>query len=165
MWLHLVIAGAVMALVVGIWFAVYYWLTPHLESPDGKARVLGTCGDTMELCLKFSNGRVVKTSHWTNGCVFSMNCLASAASQAEGKTPEQILDISPETIRDAIGGLPSDHMHCATLAVDTLHEAVNDYMKKSMASSCRRFDKGSFSSHPAPRVPSGPEKQLKTVSA
>jgi len=137
MWFHFLIAGSVLAIIVGLWFGVSYWANAHLEAPDVKAVVTSTCGDIMELRLKFCHGRVVETSHWTNGCVFSLNCLSSAASLAEGKTPEEILDIDPEIIRESIGGLPTDHMHCATLAVDTLHEAINDYMKKCMTSSCR----------------------------
>ena len=86
----------------------------------------------MELRLRFRHNKVTEATHWTNGCVFSLNCISAAAHLAEGKTAEEILDISPENIAESIGGLPKDHMHCATLAVATLQEAVNDHMRKSV---------------------------------
>ena len=139
MWLNLLFAGALLTIVVGIWFGMYYWLNPRLDVPDGKARLTGSCGDTMELCLKFDGNKVAETSHWTNGCVYSLNCISSAAHLVKGKTVEEILDISPETIAESIGGLPRDHMHCATLAVDTLQEAVNNYMRESMNKPTKPF--------------------------
>jgi NifU-like protein involved in Fe-S cluster formation len=130
MWVHLLIGTGVLSAIVLLWFGVYMWLNPRLPDPDGEASVTGSCGDTMELRLKFRANRVSETSHWTNGCVFSLNCIVAAADLAKDKTPEELLDLMPETIGDAIGGLPTDHMHCATLAVAALKEAVNDYMKK-----------------------------------
>jgi len=131
MWVHLLVASGVLSAVVLLWFGIYVWLNPRLANPDGEASVTGTCGDTMELHLKFRANKVSETTHWTNGCVFSLNCIVAAADLAKGKTPEELLDILPERIVDSIGGLPSDHMHCATLAVAALKEAVNDYMKKA----------------------------------
>jgi nitrogen fixation NifU-like protein len=134
MWGHLLTGSGLLVVIVALWFGVYYWANPRLSNPDGKSHVTGSCGDTMELRLKFKKNRVSETTHWTNGCTFSVNCLKCAAHIAKGKTPEEILDVAPETIRDSIGGLPSDHMHCATLAVAALKEAVNDYMRRSIRS-------------------------------
>ena len=136
---HFLAGSGVLVIIVCLWFGVYYLRNPRIANPDGKARITGSCGDTMELRLRFRGNKVEKATHWTNGCTFSLNCLLSTAVLAEGKTPGELLDIAPETIRDAIGGLPNDHMHCATLAVETLKEAVNDYMKKNV----RNVDKRS----------------------
>ncbi|MDM8548600.1 iron-sulfur cluster assembly scaffold protein [Desulfobacterales bacterium HSG2] len=119
-----------MLVVVGIWFAVYYWLNPRLDAPDAKACITGPCGDTMEIRLQFEKNKVVKTSHWTNGCAYSFNCALAAADIAEGKSPEEILDIDADMIQKSIGGLPKDHIHCASLAARTLHSAIDDYMRK-----------------------------------
>lgn len=85
----------------------------------------------MEIRLRFGGGRVAETSHFTTGCLYSVNCIAAAADLVKGKTPEEALDVDADTIQKSIGGLPTDHMHCATLAVETLKEAINDYMRKS----------------------------------
>ena len=139
--LHILFAAGFLSVVVGVWFGVYYWLNPRLEAPDGKARVTGSCGDTMEIRLRFQGNKVSESTHWTNGCVYSLNCVFAAAQHAEGKTPAELLDIEPETIGHSIGGLPQDHMHCATLAAATLREAINDYMKNSIPATGRRFTK------------------------
>jgi NifU-like protein involved in Fe-S cluster formation len=124
--------GVLTALVL-LWFLVTYWLNPHVEVPDGKARITGSCGDTMEISLKFCNERVTEAACWTNGCAYSLNCICAAADLAKGKTPDEILEIDPELIQQSVGGLPQDQMHCARLSVETLHTALEDYMRKARA--------------------------------
>lgn len=116
-----------------LWFAVYYWLNPHVSKPDGKARITGDCGDVMEIRLTFKNNKVANASQWTNGCVHSYNCIMAAVDLAKDKIPEEIFDIDSIAIRDAVGGLPQDHMHCADLAIETLYAAVDDYMQGVVA--------------------------------
>jgi NifU-like protein involved in Fe-S cluster formation len=123
------LAGCGVILVIaGIWFAVYYRLNPGTQTASGKARITGTCGDTMEISLSFQHDRVVASTHWTDGCVYSLNCVWIAAELAKGKTPQAILDIDADTIEKSVGGLSRDHFHCAGLAAETLHGAVDDYM-------------------------------------
>ena len=68
------LAGAgVLLAIVWIWFAVYYWLNPQLKNPEAKARMTGTCGDTMEIGIQFDRKHVaVETCCWTDGCIFSL---------------------------------------------------------------------------------------------
>jgi NifU-like protein involved in Fe-S cluster formation len=124
------LAGAgVLLAIVWIWFAVYYWLNPQLKNPDAKARMTGTCGDTMEIGIQFDRKHVaVKTCCWTDGCITSLNCIHAAADLAKGKSVDAILDIDADAIQRSIGGLPKEHWHCATLAASTLHAAMDDYM-------------------------------------
>ncbi|MFO7707272.1 MAG: iron-sulfur cluster assembly scaffold protein [Desulfobacterales bacterium] len=121
----------VLIAIVGIWFWAHYRLNPILESPDGKARITGRCGDTMEIRLQFEHEKVVAATQWTNGCTSSLNCVMAAADLAKGKTPQELLDIDADAIQKVIGGLSKDSMHCAELAAETLHSAVDDYMKKA----------------------------------
>jgi len=130
-----VIGSGVLVAVVLLWFLLTYWLNPQVDSPSGEARLTGTCGDTMEIALKFRNDRVAETSYWTNGCAYSFNCLYAAANLAKGKTPEEILEIDPELIRKAVGGLPEDQMHCARLSVETLQAALDNFMRRTASSS------------------------------
>ncbi|MFO7987238.1 MAG: iron-sulfur cluster assembly scaffold protein [Desulfatiglandaceae bacterium] len=125
----LLVSGVLLG-IVGAWITIYFWLAPHLDQADGRARITGKCGDTMEIGLKFHNDRVTETSHETDGCVYSLNCVNSAADLAKGKTPDEILDIDPRLIQQSVGGLPDDQIHCAHLAVETLQAALHDYMMK-----------------------------------
>lgn len=128
---NFIIGAGVLVAVVLLWFVLSYRLTPHVDSRCGEARLTGSCGDTMEIALKFRYNRVVETSYWTNGCAYSFNCICAAAEMARGRTSDEILEIDPEMIRESVGGLPEGQMHCARLSVETLHAALDDFMRKT----------------------------------
>jgi NifU-like protein involved in Fe-S cluster formation len=129
--LNLLIGIGILIGIVLLWFLITYWLNPHVEAPDGKARITGSCGDTMEISLKFQDERVTEVAYWTSGCAYSLNCVCAAADLAQGKTPDEILEINPELIQKSVGGLPADQMHCARLSVETLYAALEDYMQNT----------------------------------
>jgi nitrogen fixation NifU-like protein len=95
---------------------------------DGHARLTGRCGETIEIFLKFKEERVSDASFLTDGCGSITACGACAAEMAVGKTPDEILEISGETIIRKIGGFPKEEAHCAFLAAETLQEALHNFM-------------------------------------
>ena len=97
---------------------------------DAFSQVKGSCGDTVVIYLKFQDGRVKNAAFQTNGCGATIACGSYAAELARGKAPEDILDITGDSILDYCGGLPEENEHCATLAASALHEAINRYMSK-----------------------------------
>jgi len=107
----------------------------RMPDPDGYARLTGTCGDTMEIFLKFEDGRVKEASFLTDGCGSSAVCGSFAAEMAIGKTPDELLEITGEAILEKLGGLPKEEEHCAYLAGETMQEALNDYMAKQVKQS------------------------------
>jgi nitrogen fixation NifU-like protein len=111
------------------------WLEPvylgTMEDPDGHASLRGVCGDTMEIFLNFEKGRVTKASFQTDGCGSSLVSGSITAEMSIGKTPDGLLEITGEAILERLGRLPKEDKHCAFLAAETLHEALNDYMIKS----------------------------------
>ncbi|MBW2012070.1 MAG: iron-sulfur cluster assembly scaffold protein [Deltaproteobacteria bacterium] len=129
MLLNRIVGFVVIITIIAGWFAIYYFRNSPVQNPNGKARVTGTCGDTMEIFLEFSHNRVSDSSCWSNGCAYSLNCAYAATNLALGKSPEEIFNIDADLVQRSIGGLPKDHMHCANLAVDTLYSAVDDYMR------------------------------------
>ena len=56
--LSIVVAFTVLFVIGFAWFLLYYYNNPILESPDGIAKIVGNCGDTMEIALNFKEGRV-----------------------------------------------------------------------------------------------------------
>ena len=111
------------------------WLNPlymgKMNNPDGYGLVKGQCGDTMEIFLQFENDRVKKASFQTDGCGTSSVCGSFAAEMAIGKNSDEILEVTGEAIMETLGGLQKeDKQHCAFLAAETLHEALNDYLIK-----------------------------------
>ncbi|MBW1852383.1 MAG: iron-sulfur cluster assembly scaffold protein [Deltaproteobacteria bacterium] len=110
------------------------WLKPlymgAMDNPDGHGRITGSCGDTVQIFLKFENEKVKEASFKTDGCGSSTVCGSFAAELSLGKSPDEILDITGEAILEELGGLPEEDRHCAFLSADALHEALNDYMIK-----------------------------------
>ena len=153
MWLNLVVASGVLIVIVGVWFAVHYWLTPHVESPDTEARVTGECGDTMEIRVKFQGNRVADISYWTNGCTYMVNCLSAATLLAKGKTVDEILDIDADVVQKSIGGLPKDYMHCAIQAAELLRGIVDDYMSKQQQGKQSEYSTTSQLTCNRPKIP------------
>ena len=119
------------------------WRSPRyvgkLDEADGAAAVKGSCGDTIEIYLKFKGDAVSRASFTTDGCGSSLVCGSFAAETAIGKRPEEILDVTGETILHILGGLPDEDRHCAFLAVDALHQAVDDYMRRQTARNRERI--------------------------
>ena len=108
------------------------WRNPaynqKLVNPDGYAQVTGSCGDTMEMFLKFENDRVTDAAYQTTGCGSSQVCGSFAAEMAIGKTPDELHDITGDVILKKLGKFPIEEAHCAFLAAETLLEALNNYM-------------------------------------
>jgi nitrogen fixation NifU-like protein len=100
----------------------------RMNDPDGSAWTKGLCGDTMEMYLNITNNRLVKTMFFTDGCGASRACGSTAARLAEGKTLIEVLRLSPADVLDVWADLPQGNIHCAILAVGTLHKAVADYL-------------------------------------
>ena len=110
------------------------WLNPlymgAIDDPDGYASLTGSCGDTIKIFLSFENDRIIDASFQTNGCASSIVCGSFAAEMARGKTPDEVLEITGDTILNKLGGLPKEDEHCAFLAGETLQKAFNAYMMK-----------------------------------
>jgi len=104
--------------------------TGPIKDPDVHTSVKGTCGDTIGIFLKFKDGQVKDASFETDGCGSSMVCGSFAAEMSLGKNPEQLFEITGETILDKLGKFPEEDKHCAFLAAETLHKAANEYMIK-----------------------------------
>jgi len=110
------------------------WQTPlfmgSMNNPDGYAKSVGVCGDTMEIFLRFKGERVKHALFQADGCGSSGVCASFAAELSMGKAPDEVLAISGEVIMERLGGLPKEDEHLAFLAAQTLQQAVNDYMMK-----------------------------------
>ena len=112
------------------------WLNPQyrgvVNNPDGYARITGSCGDTMQIFLKFENENVTEATFQTDGCGSSTVCGSLAAELALGKNPDKLAEITGDTILGLLGKLPEEEHHCAYLAAETLQAALDSYMKKAI---------------------------------
>ena len=98
----------------------------RMPRPDGVGKKTGDCGDTVEIFLAVSNGRIRKAQFEIDGCQ-NTNATANAVCHlVEGKTVESAWQVSPETVADFLETLPANHFHCAELAVGALYMALTD---------------------------------------
>jgi nitrogen fixation NifU-like protein len=100
----------------------------EVPAPDGFGKIIGPCGDTMEIYLKVGDGKVMNASFWTDGCGPSIASGSMVTELAKGKSVLEAQKITQQDILDALGGLPEDSLHCALLAANTLKEAIKDYL-------------------------------------
>lgn len=61
---------------------------------------------------------------------YTLVCASAMSELAKGRNLDQALELEPQDVVAALGGLPQDHLHCARLAVNTLGEAIADYYGK-----------------------------------
>ena len=100
----------------------------NLADADSFARLIGPCGDTMEMWLKLRNDIITGATFMTDGCGTTIVAGSMTTELAKGKSVSQALGISQLDILNALGGLPEESQHCALLAANTLKEAVKDYL-------------------------------------
>lgn len=100
----------------------------RMNDPDGSAWINGLCGDTMEMYLTVEDDTITKALFHTDGCQASRACGSAAAGLALGKTLKDVLHLSPADILDMWKDIPQGNVHCAILAINTLHKAVADYL-------------------------------------
>jgi nitrogen fixation NifU-like protein len=101
---------------------------PHnlgaLLDPDGHAVVLGSCGDTMEMFLRINGSRIEVATFGTDGCGPTVACGSMLTRMVQGMTLDQAGAVDGADLILALDGLPAEHVHCATLAVEALREAI-----------------------------------------
>jgi nitrogen fixation NifU-like protein len=103
----------------------------RLFEPDGYAMISGGCGDTMEVFLRLHGQERIHMSFLTDGCIATVACGSMLSKLVKDKTVGDVLGFVEEDIISALGGLPEDHRHCATLTLDTLFKALLDLMTKN----------------------------------
>jgi nitrogen fixation NifU-like protein len=98
-----------------------------MAKPDGYAKIKGPCGDTMEMFLKVQNDKIVDIAYTTDGCMTSHAAGSAATVMAKGKKVRECIGINQSSILEHLGGMPKDSEHCALLAANTFHKALQNY--------------------------------------
>lgn len=108
------------------------WRNPKFNGPVKDATcnhaITGSCGDTIELFVKFNEDKVEEIGYVTNGCASSQLAASFTAELSQGKTAQQLFDLAPEDVYNEIGTMPEGDIHCTQLAIEVLHECANQYM-------------------------------------
>ena len=122
------------------------WLNPRnlgkIRNPDGFAKIKGPCGDSMQIFFKVKDHKISKIRFKTDGCASSIASGSMATELAQGKKPEEAVEISQQMILGALDGLPEESVHCALLASNTLKEAIKNYFDSKRNDPVEQRDKG-----------------------
>ena len=110
-----------------------HWLHPRnpggMDRPDGHARITGPCGDTMEIFLRVRDDVIEEARFVTDGCATTIVSASMAVELATGAATSQARTISQAAILEGLGGLPTESEHCALLAANTMHAAIEDCLE------------------------------------
>lgn len=99
-----------------------------IPDDDGFGCISGSCGDNMKIWIKVKDGRIQNVTFWTDGCGATIATGSMITELARGKTVAESQMITKQDIVNALGGLPKENIHCAALAVNTLKEAMKEYL-------------------------------------
>ena len=102
----------------------------RMNDPDGSAIAKGQCGDAMEMYLTIKDEKISEILFFTDGCGISVACGSVTTELAKGQTIKDVLRISPADVIDKLHDFLGSNIHCAILAVTTLHKALSDYLLK-----------------------------------
>jgi nitrogen fixation NifU-like protein len=105
-----------------------------MEDADGIGQVGNpVCGDMMTFYVKVADSRITDVKFQTFGCGAAIAVSSMVSEMAIGKTVEEALQITNESVAEELGGLPKNKMHCSNLGADALHLAIENYQEKHKA--------------------------------
>jgi nitrogen fixation protein NifU and related proteins len=82
------------------------------------------CGDRLRLSLRISDGTIEVARFLAYGCPPTLVCGSALTLLIEGKTIEEVGQVTRKQLVDAVGGLPLRKQHAAALAIETLRSAI-----------------------------------------
>ncbi|MTI61339.1 MAG: Fe-S cluster assembly scaffold protein NifU [Firmicutes bacterium] len=86
------------------------------------------CGDIIKLYLKIKDDDIIEDIKFkTFGCGAAIATSSMVTELVKGKKIDEALQISKNTVAEALDGLPPAKMHCSNLATDALKDAINKY--------------------------------------
>ncbi len=103
----------------------------EIENPDGIGEEGNpVCGDMMTFYIKVKDNRLEDVKFKTFGCGAAIAVSSMVSEMAKGKTIEEALKITPQSVAEELEGLPKQKFHCSNLGAQALHKAIEDYLSK-----------------------------------
>jgi len=109
-----------------------------MKDASTHAKIMGPCGDTVEVWLRIDGGKIRKASFMSDGCAHSVACCGTATKLTEGMSPAEAVELTQEAILSAVGPVPEDHRHCALLAANAIKKAVAIYEAQPVTRSLKQ---------------------------
>ncbi len=103
----------------------------EIEDADGVGEVGNpVCGDMMSFYIKVKDNRLQDIKFKTFGCGAAIAVSSMVSEMAMGKTLEEAMKITPQSVADELDGLPKQKFHCSNLGAQALHKAIENYLAK-----------------------------------
>jgi nitrogen fixation NifU-like protein len=103
----------------------------EIVNPDGVGEVGNpVCGDMMTFYIKVKDDRLEDVKFKTFGCGAAIAVSSMVSEMAMGKTLDEALKITPQSVADELEGLPKQKFHCSNLGAQALTKAIEDYRSK-----------------------------------
>jgi len=123
-----------------------HWLNPRnlgrMKNYDGySGKITSSCGDSMWVWLKVKGDVIQKVTYLSDICIGAISSGSMLTEMVESRTIREALRISSDDILRALGGLPENFVHCATLAEMALKAAIRDYAAYKAAPWKRLYEK------------------------
>ena len=86
-----------------------------------------TCGDLARFYLRVLDGTVSEARFQTYGCGPSIAASSLVTELVRDRPIEELGGLTAAVVERALGGLPDERRHAATLVADALHAAATSY--------------------------------------
>ena len=103
----------------------------ELANPSGIGDVTNeVCLDRIRLSLLIEGDRLIDAKVKASGCPPTIAVASILTEMIIGSSLEEVLTLNRREVENALGRLPPAKAHCAALAIDALHEAIEDFKSK-----------------------------------
>ena len=86
-----------------------------------------SCGDLARFYLRVLDGRIAEARFQTYGCGPSIAASSLATELVQGCAVGDLADLTPLAVERALGGLPDERRHAASVVVAALQAAATHY--------------------------------------
>ena len=105
-----------------------------MREPDGTGvDEYEGCGDLARFFLRVLDGRVSEVRFQTYGCGPTIAAASAASEKVVGRPVEELLNIKPQEVEEAVDGLPEDRKHAADVVAGALRAAALDTLRHRRA--------------------------------
>jgi nitrogen fixation protein NifU and related proteins len=114
---------------------VEHFLNPRnaglMREPDGVGvEEYAGCGDLARFFLRVQDGRVREARFQTYGCGPTIAAASAASERVTGRAVEELVNLKPQEVEDAVDGLPDDRKHAADVVAGALRAAALDALRR-----------------------------------
>jgi nitrogen fixation NifU-like protein len=101
------------------------------EMKDATVTGMGAsqvCGDVMTLFLKIDGNKIRNATFKTMGCGAAIASGSILTEMLKNKTLDEARALTPQSLIEALGGLPKIKLHCPDLAIEALDHALKTHV-------------------------------------